>query len=339
MPLTITDLTTHLQKIMPKGFTVTATPFTDWITHAISEAIALAAPEFRERTFTDCIGDGVTTRYALSGYNIVLLPSDQQIFPQTINTAEVANPTAAPTAALRTGGSTIPAGAVLSFGFDWITAFGTTQLSPLGTITTSAANQTIDITIPVAPLGVTGCNIYVTGSILNTQYVSRVSAAHAISATATTLVTGLGLGDGVNFPLVDFEDPANVSFIEATSTISIEPGINADGSVNAAAASTTVITLATALTSGQRLRIWYTRQPQVPSSNSAPIFGVPDDFLYTATAAIMHRYLAVNHETGAKDQHWQVYIDLHNQALGMKDKNSARVGARVQMIEWGSQIR
>lgn len=339
MPLAINDITTHLQKINPKGYTVTTTPFTDWITEAINEAVYFAAPEFRERVFYDCIGDGVTTRYPLPGYNVELSPLDQQIFPQTINTSEVANPTTAPTAVIRAGGSSIASGAKLYIGFAWNTALGQTQLSPLFAITTTGANQTFDVTIPVAPHGVTTCDIFISGAELNPQYVSRSAAAQAVSTTAVTVVTSLGLGNGTNFPLVDYVDPTQESFIEESSVVSLEHGINADGSLNAAAASTTTITLQTALTSGQRMRLWYTRQPQVPVSNSAPIFGVPDDFLYTASAAFMHRYLAMNHETGAKDQHWAAYVDLHQLSINMKQQESSRSVGSARAIEWGTQLR
>jgi hypothetical protein len=339
VPLSITDLTSHLQKIMPKGYTVTTTPFTDWVTEAIQEAVYMAAPEFRERTFYDAIGDGVTTRYALPGYNVALLPFGQQTFPQTLNTAEVANPGSGPSLQLVAGGSTTPIGSTIYVGFEWVDGVGRTQLSPLTAIVTSAANQTVKATLPIAPLGVVSANVYASGAVLNAQYVSRVLAAVTVSQTATTLTTAFGLGDGATFPLVDYVDPTTISFIEAASVAQMEYGVAADGTLNAAAASTTALTLATALTSGQRLRIWYTRQPQVPTSNSAPIFGVPDDFLLTATAAFLHRYLSLNHDTGAKDMHWPAYVDLHQQALNMKQQTANRTTQPARSLEWGAQLR
>jgi hypothetical protein len=352
MAVSVTTLTNHLKSIMPKGYDTTTTPFTTWITEAIAEMVALAAPEFRERTWFDAVGDGVTTRYALPGFDVALAPNvPSWAYPHTQNnlasvtggaTVAIANPTTAPTLALRTGGSTIASGAVLAAAVAWTTANGReSQLSPFAVIATTAANQTIDVTATNVPSTVSKMHVYTSIDVANFATLGRAATNVATNVASTGL--GLGAATATTLPLYNYADPTTVAFTEGTVTDGVvdteyNEDVTGRGPTDLTAAGVqSVVMLDTALTLGQALRIWYYRAPQLPASGTTALTGIPDDFAYTATTAFMHRYLALNHETTSKDQHWQAYLDLHNQALAMKSNTAARPTKDVRLIQWGTQ--
>ena len=342
MAVSVTSLTLHLQAMMPKGYTVTTTPFTTWITEAIAKTMAVAGPLFRERTYVDCIGDGVTTRYALPGFDSALVPINEWPFPHTANTLGVAAPVAAPTLALRTGGSTIPSGAVLSFAHAWTDGTGETKIGPTASITTTAANQTVDVTVPAAPVGVTKAHLFATIAVLNPAHLGRVATAVAVSNTVTTTTTGLGLGAATvaTWPLVDYVDPSTVSITEDSGLPRIEWNEDVTGRVPSdltPAGVQSVVMFDTALTSGQRCRVWYTRDAQLPAATTSAILGVPDDVLYTGVEAHMYQTLALNHEDTAADKYWNAYLDSHSQFLNLLATQAGRPTTGARTIHWSTQ--
>lgn len=282
---------------------------------AVRDAVAYGAARSRERVDTDLWGDGVTTRFALTGRSVRLLDVDDWLTPTNLNTAGIAAPSIAATYAPGTGG-TLPAGVYLAC-YAWETALGVTSPT-IPVPVTVAANGKITRAIVTPPAGAT---------------VADYLSSAAGTGTLLRVATG---GTGAPLDLASLPAAtAPVAQVDYTSlgsftAANLAPGVAPDGSVNAAVST---LTLGTAIPAGSRARVAYTRIPLYPALPTSTI-GLDDDYLRLAAKAHLCRALALNPRSGDSTDYTNMEKELFAQLDALLATASGRRAPRITFVSW-----
>lgn len=249
---------------------------------SIKMAVTIASPRVDEQTFQDFTAkDAVTTRYALTGSRDVrLFGSGDQVAPTGLNAAGIAAPTAAPTLTGSGSGSSFTAG-LWFVGYAYKTALGTTQMSPLASITLTNA-QNIVTGLLTLPTHVTSVDWFVATAEFNAVVQRKVNVATGAVQTFTGPAVA-GVSPEINYTSLASLQPG-----------ALEPGVDVDGS-----ASTTITTLnlGTAPAAGAKFRVRFSRTA-VPPTNANDVIGLPDEWMTWVAPWLCCQGLALNHQGG-----------------------------------------
>lgn len=283
---------------------------------AIRDAVAYGAARTRERVDVDLWGDGVTTRFALTGRSARLLDTNDRETATNLNTAGIAAPTIAATYSAGTGGA-LPAGKYLSC-YAWETPLGVTPPT-LPVATTVPANGKVTRSVVVPPAGATVAD-----------YLSTAAGGGMLRRVATG-GTGASL-DLLAPPTVT----APVAQVDYTDLGLFSPGavlgvgVAPDGSVNAAVST---LTLGTAIPAGARAAVAYTRLPVYPSDPMVAI-GLDDDYLRLAVKAHLCRALALNPRSGDSTDYANMEKEHFAQLDNLLGSASGRRAPRLTYVKW-----
>jgi hypothetical protein len=313
--LSISGLLTMLQSEIPSG--VQTGTFATVATQAISDAITYAQQRLRERVDAEFWGDGVTTRFPLTGRQVRLLKPDAWATPVSLNTAGIAAPSAAATYTADTGGS-LPAGAYLAC-YAYETPLGVTPpTSPVATTVAASGKITRGALTP--PAGATVADyLSVAAGAGELRRVGTGGSGAALALSAVPLAAA-------PHAQVDFADLSTL----APDVEHTEGGIAADGSTSA---TVTTLTVANAPDAGARFRVPYTRLPLIPADTSATI-GLDDDILRLGARAHMCAALAMNVPSGDATD-WAGMAKLFFQQLdNLIAGSSGRRPPRVRYVGW-----
>jgi len=288
---TRTQLKTWLTNQLPTG--VGGSGATNILNEAITDAVGYCGTWLRDTARDTFVGDGVTTRWALTGADCRLLDAPHQEAPTGVATAvTLTAPTAAPTATVLGSGGSIAAGVYYA-----AVAYTTT----IGVVTcyTAPSPQTSAIVVPVGSnritLAWTGPSTATDPGVGTQTYLSTGSGVADIRAssttsgsTATVTISSLPATSAAR-PLKDYTPLSTYGYLP---TLEQDIGVDTTASVGSA-----IFTTTTAPTRGDQFRVVYDRRPTLPTADADTI-RIEQGIIRWVALAVACEKLSVNQEVG-----------------------------------------
>lgn len=328
MAFTRLDLRTLMQQEFKTGFAVYE--FEQYVTASVDRAIRDAFPDFPEYAFSDIFGDNVTTRYALTGRSIALLPLGDMDIPNITSTAGgdssgtlVAAPTIAPVLTATASGGSLTGPAIYFVAYSYVTNMGETVASPWARVLVpSGSTGKISVT-PTASTrdSVTNIYLYASSAIGSTALTRSATVSNASSASN---ITSLPASTNAT-PLLTYT-AVNTAGLDPD----LEPGVGADGKV--AAASTTV-KFTTAPTLGMAVRLNYTRRHE-PVTYDTQSINLPYDYMVDATKMNLLNLLSINAQSGDMKLYYQLFKESEAKLAQTITSSATRRATRWRGITW-----
>ncbi len=322
------ELRTLMQNEFKTGFSVT--DFETFVTGAIDQSIRDSYPDFPELTYTDIFGDGVTTRYTLSGRNISLLPLGDMDVPDVTSTAGgdsagtlVSAPTIAPTLTGSAVGGSLVGPAIYFVAYAYVTNAGETVASPWQRVLVPSGTTGKIAVTPTASTQDTVTNIYLymSTAIGSTTLTRSATVSNASSASN---ITSLPASTN-NAPLLTYS-----SVDTAQLDPDLEPGVGADGKTSAAV---TAIKFSTAPTLGMAVRINYTRRHE-PVTYDTQTINLPYDYMADAVRTNLLNTLATNGQSGDIKLYYQLFKEAEQKLAATIMSSATRRANRWRGITW-----
>jgi hypothetical protein len=307
---------TQARAICDEWLPTTAPNYATIRDRSIKMAVQIAAPRVDEQTYQDFTAkDAVTTRYAITGRDV--RPMQEQDAPTNVNTAGVAAPTAAPSLTGTGAGGTFAVGLWYA-GYAYNTTLGQTTMSPLGTVTLTAAQSILTGALTL-PLHVNSVDWFVGTQEFNAVVQSK-SGFTGVTGAAKTITAPAVAGTG---PLINY-----------TPLSSLAPGLYEAGvAVDGTALSTvTTLNLGTAPAAGAKFRVNFSRIA-TPPVNPTDVIGLPDEWMTWVAPWLCCQGLALSHQGGDATRFQQVAQELQP---FVQDFLARSTGRQIPKINWTS---